>query len=218
MKLDYVIGIDLSGPSNTKDTTLVCFELSHKGILTYYGNLIGAGDQEILDYIGELPAKSTKIIGIDAPLSYNPGGGDRPGDKSLRKEIVKLGMKSGSVMTPTMTRMVYLTLRGISLARTILTQYEDTCKIVEVHPGAALALHGAPIKDILTFKKDTTACKALLRWMKQQGVDDINGEAEITDHYVAGCASAMASWKWYGKSSKWMQLAKLPFHPFDFAC
>ena len=218
MKSEYIIGIDLSGPSNTKDTALVCFELSFKGTLTYRGNLNGAGDQEILDYIAELPSKSRKIIGIDAPLSYNPGGGDRPGDKSLRKEIVTLGMKSGSVMTPTMTRMVYLTLRGISLVRTILTQYEDTCKIVEVHPGATLALQGAPIKDVLTFKKDGAACKSLLRWMKQQGLDGINGEAEITDHYVAGCASALAAWKWHKGNSKWMRSAVLPFHPFDFAC
>ena len=218
MKTRYIIGIDLSGPSNTKDTALVCFEDSGKGDLKYHDNRTGAGDQEILDFIDTLPGNSEKVIGIDAPLSYNPGGGDRPGDKSLRKKIVALGMKSGSVMTPTMMRMSYLTLRGISLARSIQIQYEDTCKIVEVHPGAALALHGAPIKDILTFKKDTTACKALLRWMKQQGVDDINGEAEITDHYVAGCASAMAAWKWYGKNSKWMQPTELPFHPFDFAC
>ncbi|MFP3489293.1 DUF429 domain-containing protein, partial [Staphylococcus sp. SIMBA_130] len=93
----------------------------------------GATDEKIYE---QFRGKKDVTIGIDAPLSYQPGGGDRPSDRALRQRIVKAGMRSGSIMTPTMTRMVYLKLRGISLSRGL----EANAHIVEVHPGAAIGL------------------------------------------------------------------------------
>ena len=60
------------------------------------------------------------MIGIDAPLSYQDGGGDRPQDKSIRQFIKKHGLSGSSIMPPTLTKMVYLTLRGIGLTRRIM--------------------------------------------------------------------------------------------------
>ena len=97
-------------------------------------------------------------------------------------------------------------------------QNGNKCSIVEVHPGATLALHGAPVEEILTFKKDQGACTKLLDWLEDQGMKGIKGAAEPTDHYVACCASALAVWKWHSKMSKWVYPARLPFDPFDFAC
>jgi hypothetical protein len=34
-------------------------------------------------------------VGLDAPLSYNPGGGDRPADACLRKAVVGAGLRQG---------------------------------------------------------------------------------------------------------------------------
>lgn len=176
-----------------------------------------AGDKEIYHSIKHFHQAGDLVVGIDAPLSYNPGGGDRPFDSDLRKKIVAAGLKSGSVMTPTMTRMAYLTLRGISVARMLLT-ISKKIKIVEVHPGATLALRGASIKDVLSFKKSGRSRRNLLRWLEDQGLRNIGTFKGPTDHYVAACACALAAWKWHEQKSVWLQKASPPFHPFDFAC
>ncbi|WP_251027967.1 DUF429 domain-containing protein [Bacillus sp. ISL-77] len=133
-----VIGIDLSGPSNHKDTVLTVFELQN-GQLNFIKLMSNIGDLDILKEIETQSQIDEVVIGMDAPLSYQDGGGDRQGDKQLRQFIVSLGMKPGSIMPPTLNRMVYLTLRGIKLSREIgnLTpNYPIT--IVEVHPGAVI--------------------------------------------------------------------------------
>ena len=108
-----LIGIDLSGPSNTKESTLVSFEARNNS-LQMTTEIEGVTDLSIYDAIAENSANVNVIVGIDAPLSYNPGGGDRKSDKDLRKQIIAKGMHPGSVMPPTLNRMAYLTLRGIS--------------------------------------------------------------------------------------------------------
>ena len=113
--LMIIIGIDLSGPSNAADTALVSFEC-RESVLTLTHSVQGASDADIFQIVSEQAKESNVTVGLDAPLSYNDGGKDRPSDSELRSRIVAAGLRSGSVMTPTMTRMAYLTLRGISVA------------------------------------------------------------------------------------------------------
>ncbi|WP_251427111.1 DUF429 domain-containing protein [Sutcliffiella horikoshii] len=92
-----VIGLDLAGPSNHRDTVLTVFQLN-KNHLTFQKMISNISDEEILSELIDLSKSAKLFIGIDAPLSYQDGGGDRTSDKELRKYIVSLGMKSGSIM------------------------------------------------------------------------------------------------------------------------
>lgn len=123
-----VIGIDLSGPSNHKDTVLTVFD-KHENNLKFIKLKSNIGDHGILKEISEQGQLDKAVIGIDAPLSYEDGG-DRQGDHGLRKFIVALGMKPGSIMPPTLNRMVYLTLRGIKLSKGsfVSTKMDLSCK------------------------------------------------------------------------------------------
>lgn len=213
----FFLGIDLSGPSNSKETALVAFNASKRGYLTYYKSLIGADDNDILYFTNHLKLEGNIVVGMDAPLSYNVGGGDRPSDSDLRRNIISAGLKSGSVMAPTMTRMVYLTLRGISIARLLLATCE-TIKIAEVHPSATMALRGAPVNDVIKFKNNEKSRWNLLVWLEQQGLKNVADVADPSDHYVAACACALAAWKWDQKKSVWIHPSEQPVHPFDYAC
>ena len=213
----FFLGIDLSGPSNFIETALVAFDASIEGYLIYYKSLIGADDNDILYFENHLKLERNIVVGIDAPLSYNVGGGDRPSDSDLRRHIISAGLKSGSVMAPTMSRMVYLTLRGISIARLILAESEKT-KIVEVHPSATMALRGAPINDVIEFKNNKKSRWNLLEWLEQQGLKNVANVEDPSDHYVAACACALAAWKWYQNKSIWIHPLEQPIHPFDYAC
>lgn len=213
-----IVGIDLSGMSNFRDTSLVYFQ-EHAGHCTRLGYVYGADDQSILETITQLSPHDPIVVGIDAPLSYNITGGDRPADKALRERIRAVGMRSGSVMTPTMTRMVYLTLRGLGVSRCLETlRPQRTVRIVEVHPGAALALRGAPINAVMQFRHDIDARKQLLLWLEAQGLDGVADIPLCTDHYVAACAAALAAWKWHREETVWCERARPPHHPYDFAC
>lgn len=104
-----IIGIDLSGPSNTADTVCTLFEQEGKA-LRLISCMQGATDGDIVKLVAGLKNAEVCRVGLDAPLSYNRGGGDRPADKELRGRLVKAGLPPGSVMAPTMTRMACLTL------------------------------------------------------------------------------------------------------------
>src|SRR5215510_2817026 len=110
-----IIGIDLSGPRNFADTCLVSFEECGEEI-----HLVevreGADDHQILEAITNIEPSERIVIGIDAPLSYNSKGGDRPSDSELRRVVHEHGGHVG-IMPPTMIHMVYLTLRGLQLTR-----------------------------------------------------------------------------------------------------
>jgi predicted nuclease with RNAse H fold len=213
----YIIGIDLSGPSNVSDTALVSFQVEDRE-LARHRFVLSANDRAILYFFSELPVGSHAVVGIDAPLSYNIGGGDRPSDTELRRKIIEAGLRPGSVMAPTMIRMVYLTLRGISVARLMRSIQPLTTEIVEVHPGAALALRGAPPGLVSSFKRDEEARWQLLDWLEDQGLDKAAEIETPTDHYVAACAAALAAWKWRTGESAWLHPAEPPIHPFDYAC
>jgi predicted nuclease with RNAse H fold len=212
-----IFGIDLSGPSNTKESTLVSFKAKNKA-LQMITALEGVTDLSIYDAIAENSANVKAIVGIDAPLSYNPGGGDRKSDKDLRKHIIAKGMPSGSVMPPTLTKMAYLTLRGISVCRFLESQSNKKINIVEVHPSGSMALRGAPVKSIRKMKSSTKAKQILLQWLKNKGLNEINLSGSVSDHYVAACAAALAAWKWHLGESVWIFKSEMPFHPYDFVC
>jgi len=212
-----VVGIDLSGPSNTADTAVTVFA-EDGAALTLVDSIEGATDEDIFRLIQKLPADQDIIIGLDAPLSYNPGGGDRPSDKRLRQVLVASGMRSGSVMPPTNTRMSYLTLRGISVARLLESVGHPRLKIVEVHPGGALVLGGAPVNDVKTFKQESVSRKRLAVWLEKEGLAGVTSQIEPSDHFVAACGCALAAWRWATGRSSWLSEADPPHHPYDFAC
>jgi predicted nuclease with RNAse H fold len=122
-------------------------------------------------------------------------------------------------MPPTMTKMVYLTLRGISLARLLESlKPQFDLGIVEVHPGACMLLRDAPIEDVKMFKRDEPARTRLLNWLKAHGMQGIADREPTSDHYVAACAAALGAWKWNKGNPEWGFRATPPYHLYDFAC
>ncbi|GEN52235.1 DUF429 domain-containing protein [Halobacillus faecis] len=214
------IGIDLSGPSNTKDTVLVHFT-KEKDKLFYIKHETPMNDHALMTYIESLANTDSVTIGVDAPLSYEDGGGDRESDRSLRAFVTKLGMKGASIMPPTMMRMVYLSLRGIRLTREIerlATKYE--VHIVEVHPGAALGARMERIDDVLHYKQDRPTRKRIWSWFETQQFIGIPEEMAEESHTIDACAAALAAWHWQDPvlEPAWLYKACIPLHPYDFCC
>ncbi|MGV2941691.1 DUF429 domain-containing protein [Mesobacillus sp. LC4] len=217
-----VIGIDLSGPKNHKDTVLAIFkqEGNHLQLVKWANNL---SDQNILREIYEQSQLDEVVIGIDAPLSYQDGGGDRESDRELRKFIVNLGMRSGSIMPPTLNRMVYLTLRGIKLSREIENlNAAYPISLVEVHPGAVIGsrLSKQNIEYVLAYKQEHSARSFIRNWLMEQGLTQLPIEMEVESHSIDACAAALGAWHWKAPSynAKWIYRACLPLHPYDYCC
>lgn len=209
-------GIDLSGPSNLRHTGVVVLRCHENGA-EFVQSLPAAGDSQILDLITELARSAPVVVGLDAPLSYQPGGGLRQRDRSLRERIVERGMRHGSVMPPTFNRMAYLTLRGLGVARLLSTLDPERVQTIEVHPGATLCLRGAPLASVLAFKKQPEHRALLLEWLCTQGIQSLPC-SDPSDHFVAASAAALASWEWSRGQSVWLAAPEPPFHPFPFAC
>lgn len=207
-----IVGIDLSGPGSPEHTAVARFS-ARPDALVLESLTIGADDAEIIQLISD----PSSVIGIDAPLSYAPGGGSRESDIVLRELVTSVGLPSGSVMAPAAPRMAYLTLRGVSLTR-MLKLLAPSARIVEVHPTAALAIRGASIDVVRTFKRSQASRLAVLRWLETQGLRRILPRAEDSDHAVAACAAALAAWKWQSNEAAWLYEADPPVHPYDFAC
>lgn len=212
-----VVGIDLSGPKNIADTCLVCFD--ERGDKLHLVHVCeGADDDRILGAITILDPNERIVVGIDAPLSYNAKGGDRPSDRELRRLILDQGERVG-IMPPTMIRMVYLTLRGVYLTRLFeALKPQHTLEIVEVHPGACMILRGADASDVRKFKSEPSARTDLLDWLDAKGLKSISDVDPVSDHYVAACAAALGAWQWALGKSVWRIAKVLPHHPYDFAC
>ena len=216
MELLNVIGIDLSGPRNVVDTSVVVFQHQQETIC-FQQAIHGAGDQQIFDVVSEAGKNGRVVMGIDAPLSYNPGGGDRPSDAELRRLVLEKGRVG--VMPPTLIRMVYLTLRGVALTRMLHPLQPPTdLLIVEVHPGASMLLRGAPAKDVAEFKREVPARARLLEWLEGMGLSALPRNEPASDHFVAACAAALAAWQWSLGKPAWRFPARPPEHPYDFAC
>ncbi len=213
-----VLGIDLAGPANIEETSVVRFCASN-GALSYVPETYKGSDSSIQSLAECLAELEPLVIGLDAPLSYQPGGGDRVRDSQLRRLIIDAGMRPGSVMAPTATRMVYLTLRGVTVAARLRgIQSKQTISVVEVHPGAAMGLRGAPLESVKTYKDSAHSRSQLLQWLASEGLSNLTGNSECSSHFVSACAAALAAWHWQRKSSVWISRAEEPWHPYDFSC
>ncbi|MCL4528980.1 MAG: DUF429 domain-containing protein [Chloroflexi bacterium] len=212
-----VIGIDLSGPRNVADTFVTVFEDAGNH-LRFMEVIEGADDQRIFHTISDFDNSERVVIGIDAPLSYNPGGGDRDSDRELRHLVLEKGRGVG-IMPPTMIRMVYLTLRGAALTRMLETLRPNLdFQIVEVHSGACMLLRGANAKDVAGFKRNMQARLNLLNWLETKGLSNLPRTENVADHFVASCASALGAWQWSVGRPVWVHAAEPPNHPYDFGC
>lgn len=211
------VGVDLSGPSNAGDTAVVILTSAGER-LRHIGSMQGAADDRIFESVSDLAGNDLVVVGLDAPLSYNIGGGDREADTELRSRIKQHDMPPGSVMAPTAPRMVYLTLRGLALSRALDTIGTPRVKVVEVHPGATLALRGARIEHIRNMKHDVGSRMSLLKWLEGHGLEGVAAAQNPSDHYVAACAAALAAWSWHINRPVWVATARPPHYPYDFAC
>ncbi len=207
-----VVGVDLSGPMTPSATALALFVVEDSGLVCR-SLMCGLGDEELA---AEIPA-GRSVVGLDAPLSYSAARGDRPGDRQLRKLCVRAGLPAGSVMAPTAPRIVYLTLRGISITRR-LARTQPNADIVEVHPAAALALRGAPPDAVTSLKQSGEARRTLIAWLERHGLQGIERFSPLSDHAVAACAAALAAWAWHRGEPAWVHPAAPPAHPYDYAC
>ena len=211
-----ILGIDLSGPRNVADTCAVVFGAQSDSIC-FERAIAGANDRQIYDLVTSIGAGREIILGIDAPLSYNPGGGDRPSDTELRRLVLQRG-RTG-VMPPTLIRMVYLTLRGIAVTRELETlRPRMNLRLVEIHPGASMLLRSAAPADVAAFKREIPARLRLLEWLRTRGLKELPTSSEPSDHFVAACAAALAAWQWSLEKAVWCYPAQPPEHPYDFAC
>jgi len=213
MKAETFIGIDLSGPGSEQETAVISATAAGD-YLRFLAEHPGT-DFAIHDLVQEQCRHSLVIVGIDAPLSYQPGGGQRARDADLRRRITAVGLHPGSVMAPTFQRMAWLTLRGIGLAHILRMQ---GCAVVEVHPGGCLALRGAPIADVRGFRDGTDCRLRLLKWLASAGFLDLNLPETCSSHLVAACAATLAAHGWRRSSTAWLARAEPPWHPYDFAC
>jgi len=212
------LGIDLSGPVNIIDTAISWFKydyLNEQLVLINYK--IGADDNFIFNIVKDLSRNNNLFIAIDAPLSYNIKGGDRKSDQSLRKFLKERNIKTSSVMTPTMTRMSYLTLRGISITR-ILETLNNKPKIIEVHPFISLLINGANKVDIDNVKKNTKAKKNILTFLKKRKISDLPTIASKNDHFLSSIIAARIVYLYSKNQYQWISKRKFPFHPYDFVC
>jgi uncharacterized protein len=212
----HIIGIDLSGPRNVADTCVTVFQVQGAA-LSFKQALDAAADDAIYQLAAGLGKLDNLTVGIDAPLSYNPGGGDRPSDAALRRLVRQKGR--AGIMPPTLIRMVYLTLRGMAVARMLESlRPQLVLRLVEVHPGAAMLLRDAPSADVAAFKVDGGARIRLLDWLASMGLQDIPRSGAPSDHFVAACAASLAAWQWAIGRPAWRAPAQPPAHPYDFAC
>ncbi len=214
-----IIGIDLSGPCNPNETAAVCFR--EKGsTLIYDKGLLCADDEVLCEFVGDLASGANVAVGVDAPLSYNVGGGDRDRDKELRRRLVDKGLPPGSVMAPTMTRMSYLTLRGIGLTRALerIRVAPWGIRIVETHPVGCLVLRGAPVALVKRLKQDHNARSKLVAFLEAQGLEGACRVANKSHHMIAACACCLAAWNWVRGSAIYIATAHPPHHPYELVC
>ena len=215
--MEMIVSIDLSGSASPEKTGVAWFETTGDN-LDFVGSRIGATDSELAELAEELVISGDLLVGMDAPLSYHPGGGFRASDEGLREKLEGHGEHPGIVMPPTASRMVYLTLRGVAVARTLaLVSNAERIRIVEVHPGAALLLRKAPVDDVKQIKKSRLARLRLLNWLGGGGMIGLVESLATSDHVVAACAGALATWDWGRDRPPWIAPAAPPAHPFDFA-
>jgi len=73
--------------------------------------------------------------------------------------------------------MVFLTFRGMVVSRGLLwLGAPGKLQEMETHPGAAMALGGAPVAAIRDFRDDVEARDVLLRWLKDHGLRGLGSD------------------------------------------
>jgi predicted nuclease with RNAse H fold len=209
------IGLDLAGPVNIKDTAMTV-AFGDEDNLTVHELRQQCTDADIYSAIRE-NAHYNPILAVDAPLSYNQGGGFRDSEKSLISFLKSEGLPRPGIMAPTMTKMVYLTLRGFAISR-LLQQNIPLLRIFENHPGASLLLNGFPADLVKDFKKDSDAREGIVNELNTRGVHFPQGFPKLTEHQVAATSCCFAAWQYARKKAAWEYPAKPPIHPFPFIC
>jgi predicted nuclease with RNAse H fold len=216
-----IFGVDLAGPTNMRETAMVCARADDSS-LSVLAHAMDVDDAAIVEQVDAHTRQhdSDVVIGLDAPLSYNQRGGMRATDRELAALLRARGLPN-SVMAPTLTRMAYLTLRGIALTRMLMLHanlHDPPLRIVEVHPGGAMALRNAPIEHLRLIKRSEESRSVILDWLRSQQFNDLPAAIADTDHLIAACGCVLAAWGWARGEPAWCAPAGPPLHPFDFAC
>lgn len=186
-----LLGIDLSGPSNHADTCMAW--RNERGVIEVD---CGCSDANILHWVKQ--ASHHAVVFIDAPLFYQDGGGYRACDGALRRYLNDRGLQRLGVMAPTLTKMVYLTLRGISLAHQLRAL---GATVIETHPGASLCLSGMSPETVFALKSSPLAIQAVQSHWQQLG---INFSKELTsDHQVIAVQALLTAEKWVSGNCFW---------------
>ena len=120
-------------------------------------------------------------------------------------------------MTPTMTRMSYLTLRGISITR-ILETLKKKPKVIEVHPFVSLLINGANKEDIKNVKKNEKAKQNILNFLKKRQISKLPVIVSKNDHFISSVIAAQIAFFYSRNQYQWRSKRKFPFHPYDFVC
>jgi len=212
-----IIGLDLSGPSNTENTGWVHLQLDGEGRSRLENVRLGLDDGDILDRTADLHDRSDDLfVALDAPLSYNQGGGHRPSDRALRDELASRGHSINSVMPPTMTRMAYLSLRGISLARSLERTVEAA--IVEAHPTSAMLFRDLPESAAADIADSADARRTVATRLTGCDAHDLPATLLQSDHTVAALAAATAGADFARGTPRWHFEADPPHHPYALVC
>lgn len=188
------IGMDLSGPSNSQDTAMCVFDGQS---VQMYRN---CSDQAIYGVLSQFNSNLPVVIAADAPLTYQDGGGYRDIDRALRQKLNSSGFSKIGVMAPTMTRMAYLTLRGMRL-KELCTQFANI-ELFETHPGAALAFSGIEYDSITQVKSDKTAFNRVVQALHNQ-FPEISEEVLQNDHELMAASAMLSAYRYTQQQSLW---------------
>jgi uncharacterized protein len=184
-----VMGIDLSGPANHADTCMAW--RNAKGQIQFECD---CSDEAIVNWVAVQP--EPLLVLIDAPLSYQDGGGYRPCDGQLRAWLNQAGFHRLGVMAPTMTKMVYLTLRGISLAHQLRQQ---GALVMETHPGASLVLSGVDTQSVYNLKKEQKAKDLILEHWQKLGHHFTTSPSN--DHQMMAIQALLTGERWLNQQA-----------------
>ena len=212
--IKHLFGIDLSGPSNTADTVIV-HAVRDKNRLAFVQYQSDLDDTELVEWIYKEAGENPGTIAVDAPLSYQPGGGLRESDRQLRRFVKEQNIYAG-IMPPTLTRMVYITLRGMNIAR-IVQSTRPEMTVLENHPGTTLQLHGMPRKLVQSMKKDPEARANMVEFLRAE-IDDLPVNLAQTDHALAACGCILAADDYIRGKCAWTYDHQTLQHPYRFVC
>lgn len=189
------IGIDLSGPSNAQDTSLC---LLSDSAITLYND---CNDQKIIEILQQLPNDQAVLIAADAPLTYQDGGGFRDIDRALRQHLNQQGFKKIGVMAPTMTRMAYLTLRGLRL-KEVCREFVQV-QLFETHPGAALVCSGMDYELVQKIKTEPQAVHSIYEQLARRLPDAMRLPNIRSDHDLMAFSAMLSAYNLSRNLGNW---------------